>query len=212
MNKIEEIDCEILRFKAEILRLKGERLKAKAEMKNEVKTEYVKPEKPKFEHRCERCGRTWMGWKEVITECRFCKQSIIEVKPEVHEVNYKGIEAIDGYLKEHGNFTHVNKDVPSKTTKLYHFELSGDGVAYVKTVNGKEVERRSVVKIEEIIKDWALEPIMIGLGLMENPIRPKVIVEDYGEDGEVEEDDEVETEEEAEPIINTELFGKEEVG
>ena len=206
MNRVEEIDCEILRYKAEILRLKSERVKAKAEMKVGTKAEIAKPETPKFKHTCPKCGNTWMGWKEVITECRFCKRTLVEAKPVVYEVNYKAIEAIDRYLKEKGSIRYESRDDVHDMVKVYSFTWDGTGVNYVKTENGEEKAKLRVDKIEEVIKNWALEPIMIALGLMEMPIRPKVIVEEAEEDEEeVDEVDEAPPEEE----INPDLFGQE---
>lgn len=59
----------------ELIRLQIEELRLKL---SQIRKAEIGIRKTKFSHTCPYCGETWMGWKEEIGECHFCKRQLVK--------------------------------------------------------------------------------------------------------------------------------------
>jgi hypothetical protein len=113
----------------------------------------------RYPHRCENCGQSWLGTKEVVKECIYCKRVFKDVNP----MAYKLCAKFDSYLKRKHRFV---KELPV-FNRRYIFEWNDtDGnISYTKVENGETKESKTVAKSYEIMEKWDLRGFFKGVAL-----------------------------------------------
>jgi hypothetical protein len=145
------IDDEIRLLQAQLALLKEKRRVATAA-------------KQRFKHYCPYCQKNWEGYKEVITECTWCKRHI-DVIPaakgaELDVCRTKSAK-FDALVREKGSVVYT----PRGGNKEYVFSWSDAVYRYKKSVGGILMEDKEISGSYEILKDWDAVTFFKEVGL-----------------------------------------------
>ncbi len=128
----DEIYKEIADYEKKIRELRGKLIETK-----------------RFKHVCPHCKSEWYGWKEVITECTFCK-----ARMQVVKVDLTGCEEacarFDELIKERGVIT---KEQNSNPKKVWTFRAVKDGIEFITMEGGVKVQHVVVPRSYDVLKD-----------------------------------------------------------